>query len=79
MGGWIRGGWIWRFGAPRFSVQRSPKPLTNMCFGTPGLKIGAPQKRQIQPRRDPIPHPRRSEVRISYYGNKARSITKTPS
>ena len=39
------------FGAPRFSVQRSPKYLFLKGFGTSGRKIGAPQKRQSQPRR----------------------------
>ena len=38
------------FGARRFSIRRSPN-LENKCFGPSGLKIGAPQKRQIQPRR----------------------------
>ena len=37
-------------GAPRLSVQRSQNPLKQE-FVTSGLKIGAPQKRQIQPRR----------------------------
>ena len=49
MGGQIRGGWIWRFwGAPIFSPE-VPKHLFLKGFGTSG--IGAPQKRQIQPRR----------------------------
>ena len=30
---------------------RAPKPFANKHFGTSGLKIGAPQKCQIQPRR----------------------------
>ena len=36
------------FGAPRFSVQRSPEPFKNSFFFVwiSGLKIGAPQKRQ---------------------------------
>ena len=42
-GGWIRRGSIWRFrGAPIFSPE-APR--------TSGRKIGAPQKRQTQPRR----------------------------
>ena len=51
MGGQIRRGWIWRFrGAPIFRPE-VPKPLKNRYSGTSGRKIGAPQKRQIQPRR----------------------------
>ena len=51
MGGQIRRGWIWRFwGAPVFS-REVPKYLFLKSFGTSGRKIGAPQKRQIQPRR----------------------------
>ena len=55
MGGWIRRGRIWRFwGAPIFSPE-VPKYQFLKCFGTSGRKIGAPQKRQIQPRIQP-PH-----------------------
>ena len=51
MGGQIRRGWIWRFwGAPIFRPE-VPKYLFLKGFGTSGRKIGAPQKRQIQPRR----------------------------
>ena len=51
MGGQIRRGWIWRFwGALIFSPE-VPKYLFLKGFGTSGRKIGAPQKRQIQPRR----------------------------
>ena len=51
MGGQIRHGRIWRFwGAPIFSPE-VPKYLFLKGFGTSGRKIGAPQKRQIQPRR----------------------------
>ena len=51
MGGQIRGGRIWRFwGAPIFSPE-VPKYLFLKGLGTSGQKIGAPQKRQIQPRR----------------------------
>ena len=50
MGGQIRRGWIWRFwGAPIFRPD-APKPFKNRYLGTSGLKIGAPQKRQILPR-----------------------------
>ena len=46
MGGQIRRGWIWRFfGRPIFSPE-VPKSLFSQGFGTSGLKIGAPQKRQ---------------------------------
>ena len=37
-------------GRPGFP-SRGPKPLKNRYLGTSGRKIGAPQKRQIQPRR----------------------------
>ena len=37
------------FWAPRFSVQRCPNTNFLKSFGTSGRKIGAPQKRQIQP------------------------------
>ena len=51
MGGQIRHGRIWRFwGAPIFSPE-VPKYLFLKGFGTSGREIGAPQKRQIQPRR----------------------------
>ena len=51
MGGQIRRGWIWRFwGAPIFRPE-VPKPFKNWYLGTSGLKSGAPQKRQILPRR----------------------------
>ena len=51
MEGQIRRGWIWRFwGAPIFRPE-APKPFKNRYLGTSGLKIGAPQKRQILPRR----------------------------
>ena len=51
MGGQIRRGWIRRFwGAPIFRPE-VPKPFRNRYLGTSGLKIGAPQKRQILPRR----------------------------
>ena len=51
MGGQIRRGRIWRcWGAPVFSPE-VPKYLFLKGFGTSGRKIGAPQKRQIQPRR----------------------------
>ena len=51
MGGWIRRGWIWRFwGAPIFRPE-VPKYLFFKGLGTSGGKIGAPQKRQIQPQR----------------------------
>ena len=51
MGGQIRRGRIWRFwGAPIFSPE-VPKYQFLKGFGTSGRKIGAPQKRQIQPRR----------------------------
>ena len=51
MGGQIRRGRIWRFwGAPVFSPQ-VPKYLFLKGLRTSGRKIGAPQKRQIQPRR----------------------------
>ena len=39
------------FGAPRFSSPEVPKYLFLKGFGTSGRKMGAPQKRQIQPRR----------------------------
>ena len=49
-GGQIRRGWIWRFwGAPIFGPE-VPKYLFLKGFGTSGRKIGAPQKRQFQPR-----------------------------
>ena len=49
MGGQIRRGWIWRFwGTPVFRPE-VPKPFKNWYLGTSGLKIGAPQKRQILP------------------------------
>ena len=48
--GQIRRGRIWRFwGAPIFSPE-VPKHLFWKGLGTSGRKIGAPQKRQIQPR-----------------------------
>ena len=51
MGGQIRRGRIWRFwGAPIFRPE-VPKPFKNRYLGTSGLKIGAPQKRQILPGR----------------------------
>ena len=51
MGGQIRRGRIWRvWGAPIFSPE-VPKCLFLKGFGASGRKIGAPQKRQIQPRR----------------------------
>ena len=51
MGGQIRRGRIWRFwGAPIFSLE-VPKYLFFRGLGASGRKIGAPQKRQIQPRR----------------------------
>ena len=51
MGGQIRRGRIWRFlGAPIFSPE-VPKYLFLNGFGASGRKIGAPRKRQIQPRR----------------------------
>ena len=37
-------------GRPNFP-SRGPKTLENKCFGTSGLKIGAPRKRENQPRR----------------------------
>ena len=50
MGGQIRHGRIWHFwGAPIFSPE-VPKYLILKGFRTSGQKIGAPQKRQIQPR-----------------------------
>ena len=51
------------FGVPRFSVQRPPNPLNNY-FGTSRLKIGAPQKRENQPRGIQPPHSRPSEERV---------------
>ena len=51
MGVQIRRGRIWRFwGAPIFSPE-VPKYLFLKGFGASGRKIGAPQKRQIQPQR----------------------------
>ena len=51
MGGQIRRGRIWRFwGAPIFSPEVPKHPFVK-GFGTSGRKIGAPQKRQTQPRR----------------------------
>ena len=51
MGGQIRRGRIWRFwGAPIFSPE-VPTYQFLKGLGTSGRKIGAPQKRQIQPRR----------------------------
>ena len=47
-------------GRPDFQ-SRGPKTLQNQSFGTSGLKIGTPQKRQIQPRRIQPPHSRPSE------------------
>ena len=52
------------FWAPRFSVQRSQNPLRQV-FGTSGLKIGAPQKRQIRPRPIQAPHSWPSEYILS--------------
>ena len=50
MGGQIRRGRIWRFwGRPNFQ-SRDPQIPFLKGFGTSGRKIGAPQKRQIQPR-----------------------------
>ena len=37
-------------GRPDFRPE-APKPFKNWYLGTSGLKIGAPQKRQILPRR----------------------------
>ena len=42
MGGWIRHGWIWFFGAPRFRVQRSPNTYLK-GFGTSGRQIWRPK------------------------------------
>ena len=39
-------------GHPDF-LSGGPKTLTNKYFGTSGLKIGAPQKRENQPRQNP--------------------------
>ena len=45
------GDWIWHFwGAPIFRPE-VPKPFKNRYLGTSGRKIGAPQKREFQPRR----------------------------
>ena len=61
MGGWIRHGWIWLFwGAPIFSPEVPNTSLLLKDFGTSGLKIGAPQKRQ--PTTDPTLHSRPSET-----------------
>ena len=63
VGGWIRRGWISRcWGAPIFSPE-VPKYLFFKGLGTSGRKIGAPQKRQVQPRRiqPPILGPLRTE------------------
>ena len=75
MGGQIRRGWIWRFWVAPIFRPEVPKPLENRYLGTSGLKIGAPQKRQIQPRRiwPPIcqknPRVRKIFVRNSGAGN----------
>ena len=51
MGVQIRRGRIWRFwGAPIFRPE-VPKPCERRDLRTSGLKIGAPEKRQILPRR----------------------------
>ena len=66
-GGQICRGWIWRFwGAPLFSPE-VPKYLCLKGFGTSGRKIGAPQKRQIQPRRiwPPICGPLSNSVKFA--------------
>ena len=51
MGGQIRRRRIWRFWGARIFSPEVPKYLFLMSLGTSGRKIGAPQKRQIQPRR----------------------------
>ena len=45
---WLGFGFFW--GAPIFHPE-VPKPFKNWHLGTSGLKIRAPQKRQLQPRR----------------------------
>ena len=51
MGCQIRRGWIWRFWGALIFRPEVPKPFKNRYLGISGLKIGAPQKRQILPRR----------------------------
>ena len=52
-------------GRPDFP-SRGPKTLHNKHFGASGLKIGAPQKRQIQPRLDPTPHSQPSDIYCNF-------------
>ena len=60
MGGWIHRGWVWRF----WVASRGPKILILKGFGTSALKIGAPQKRQIQPRRIQPPDSQPSDTEV---------------
>ena len=43
LGGQISRGWIWRFGAPRLSVQRPQNPLKIGIWGPLGWKSGRPR------------------------------------
>ena len=55
LGAWIRRVWILRlWGAPIFRPE-VPKPFKNKYLGSSGLKIEAPQKREIQPRQIQLP------------------------
>ena len=49
--GWIRRGWVSRFCGRRDFQSRGPQLFILKGLGSSGLKIGAPQKREIQPRR----------------------------
>ena len=88
MGGWIRPIPSWLIfallGHPDF-LSRGPKPFKRsiMVHGTSGLKIGAPQKRENQPRRiqPPILGPLSSEkckvlilLRVWSFSSHARCI-----
>ena len=48
MGGWIRRGWILRFWAAPIFRSEVSKPFKIRLFEISGLKIGAPQKREIK-------------------------------
>ena len=60
MGGWIRRGWIWRFGAPRFLGQRSQNPPKEVFWDLWTEKLGTP-KTPNPTTTDPTSHSRPSE------------------
>ena len=59
MGGWICRGWIWHFGAPRFSVQR-PQNAYFKTFWDLWTENRCTPKTPNPTTTDPIPHSRPS-------------------